>query len=64
MLTADRNLISIGKAARAAGVDVEQYASAAERIGVRAAETIDGVPLLHRPDAERVRKYLAERATK
>jgi hypothetical protein len=64
MLTAERNLISIGKAARAAGVDVDRYADAATSIGVKAAETIDGVPLLNRGDAERVRQHLAEREVK
>jgi hypothetical protein len=64
MITADRNLISIGKAARAAGVDVDRYAKAASSIGIKAAETIDGVPLLNRADAERIREHLAKRESK
>jgi hypothetical protein len=61
MITAQRNLISIDKAARAAGVDVDRYADAARAIGVKAAESIDGVPLIDRIDHDRIRQHLESR---
>ena len=62
MLTADRNLVSIGRAARDAHTDVDRFAEAAGKLGVSAAETIDGVPLLDREDARRVREHLDQEA--
>jgi hypothetical protein len=43
---------------------VDRYAKAASSIGIKAAETIDGVPLLNRADAERIREHLAKRESK
>lgn len=58
MLTAPRNLISIGRAARQCGTDVDRFAEAADKLGVKAAETIDDVPLVTREDRDRVKEHL------
>lgn len=64
MMTASQNLISIGRAARQLGVDVDRAIAAAEKIGVVAPLTIDGAPLITREDRERIREHLDQQGNR
>lgn len=64
MLTAPRNLISIGRAARQLGTDVDRLTEVAGQIGVKAAETLDDVAFITREDREKIREHLHKQGGK
>jgi hypothetical protein len=58
MLTAEVTLVSIGEAARLAGVSLQRYVETAESLGIKAAERRDGVPFIRGEHDAQIREYL------
>lgn len=61
MLTAEREIVSLGRACQELNIDRDVFLAVATQLKVRAAEIIDRVPFVYRADIARIRRHLQRR---